>query len=140
LFFIITTSVHYVGRFVSMEITMPPKIAVVSLWAEDVATTAHFYQDVIGLKLLMHDRHRPHFDLGSAYLVILQGRSLPPRDPVPARFPIVAFAVEDLDAAVEQLRANRIELPWGIEEDADSRWVMFYDPAGNLIELAQFKR
>jgi len=27
----------------------------------------------------------------------------------------------------------------GIEEDADSRWVMFHDPAGNLIELAQFK-
>ncbi len=28
---------------------------------------------------------------------------------------------------------------WGIEEDADSRWVMLRDPAGNLIELAYFK-
>jgi len=28
----------------------------------------------------------------------------------------------------------------GIEEDAGSRWVMFCDPAGNLIELATFKR
>ena len=119
---------------------MNPKLAVVSLWAEDVATTAHFCRDVIGLKLLMHDRHRPHFDLGDAYLDILQGRSLPPRDPVPARFPIVAFAVDDLDAAIDRLRAHRVDLPWGIEEDADSRWAMFYDPAGNLIELAQFKR
>ena len=118
---------------------MSPKLAVVSLWAEDVSATVHFYRDVIGLKLLMHDRHRPHFDLGGAYLVILQGRSRPPLDPVPARFPIVAFAVDDLDATVEQLRAHQVNLPWGIEEDADSRWVMFYDPAGNLTEVAQFK-
>jgi hypothetical protein len=29
-------------------------------------------------------------------------------------------------------------LPWGIEGDARSRWVMFHDPAGNLVELVQF--
>jgi hypothetical protein len=27
-------------------------------------------------------------------------------------------------------------MPWGVEEDSDSRWVMFYDPGGNLIEVA----
>ncbi len=118
---------------------MSPKLAVVSLWAEDVAATAHFYRDVIGLKLLMHDQHRPHFDLGGIYLVILQGRPVPPLDPVPARFPIVAFAVDDLDATVERLRTQPVDLPWGVEEDADSRWVMLHDPAGNLIELAYFK-
>lgn len=119
---------------------MSPRLAVVTLWTEDVAAAVHFYRDVIGLKLLMFDQHRPHFDLGGIYLVILQGRPLPPLDPVPARFPIVAFAVDDLDAVVEHLRAHHVELPWGVEEDADSRWVMFHDPAGNLIELAQFKR
>ncbi len=119
---------------------MSTQLAVVSLWAEDVATTAHFYRDVIGLKLLMHDQHRRHFDLGGAYLVILQGRSRPPFNPVPTRFPIVAFAGDDLDAEVERLHAHHVDLPWGVEEDADSRWVMFHDPAGNLIELAQFKR
>ena len=118
---------------------MLPRLAVVTLWAEDVAAAVHFYRDVIGLKLLMHDRQRPHFDLGGIYLVILQGRPVPPLDPVPARFPVVAFAVDDLDATVEHLRTQRVELPWGVEEDADSRWVMFYDPAGNLIELAQFR-
>jgi catechol 2,3-dioxygenase-like lactoylglutathione lyase family enzyme len=45
------------------EIIMNPKPAVVSLWTEDVEATAHFYRDVIGLKLLMHDQHRPHFDV-----------------------------------------------------------------------------
>ncbi len=118
---------------------MTPKLAVVSLWAEDVAATTHFYRDVIGLKLLMHDQHRPHFDLGGIYLVILHGRPIPPLDPVPARFPIVAFAVDDLDTTVARLRIQHIDLPWGVEEDADSRWVMLRDPAGNLIELAYFK-
>ena len=118
---------------------MQPKLAVVSLWAEDVVATAHFYRDVIGLKLLIHDQHRPHFDLGSVTLVILEGRPLPPLDPVPARFPIVAFAVDDLEATVDQLRAHQVDLPWGIEKDINSRWVMFHDPAGNLIELAHFK-
>jgi catechol 2,3-dioxygenase-like lactoylglutathione lyase family enzyme len=139
LFFIITTSQLCAGRFVLLEDVLLPKLAVVSLWAEDVATAAYFYRDVIGLKLLMHDQHRSHFDLGGVYLVILQGRPLPPRDPVPARFPIVALAVDDLDAAIDRLRLHRVDLPWGVEEDADSRWVMFHDPAGNLIELAQFK-
>ncbi len=118
---------------------MSPKLAVVTLWAEDVAATTHFYRDVIGLKLLMHDQHRPHFDLNGAYLVILKGRAVLPLDSVPARFPIIAFAVDDLDATIDHLRFHHVDLPWGIEEDADSRWVMFYDPAGNLIELAYFK-
>lgn len=58
---------------------------------------------------------------------------------MPTRFPIVAFAADDLDAAVDRLRAHGVEMPWGVEEDADSRWVMFHDPAGNLIEVAYFK-
>jgi catechol 2,3-dioxygenase-like lactoylglutathione lyase family enzyme len=117
---------------------MAPRLAVVSLWAEDVPAAAHFYRDVIGLRLLPHHGDRPHFDLGGIYLTILKGRPRPAENPTPDRFPIVAFAVDDLDAVVEQLRAHHVELPWGIEEDADSRWVMFRDPAGNLIELAQF--
>ena len=119
---------------------MNPKLAVIGLWAEDVPTTAHFYRDVIGLRLLPHHGDRLHFDLDGIYLVILKGRPMPAQNPTPIRFPIVAFAVDDLDAAVDRLHAHRVELPWGVEEDASSRWVMFRDPAGNLIELAQFEQ
>jgi len=118
---------------------MSPRLAVVSLWAEDVPTAARFYRDVIGLHLMPHHGDRPHFDLGGVYLAILKGQPMSARNSVPARFPVVAFAVDDLDAAIERLHVHGVELPWGIEEDADSRWVMFRDPAGNLIELAYFK-
>ncbi len=118
---------------------MPNKLAVVSIWAEDVPAAAYFYRDVLELRLLNHHGDRPHFDLDGVYLTILKGRPTPAQDAVPARFPLVAFAVDDLDSAIARLRAHGVELPWGIEKEETSRWVMFRDPAGNLVELAQFK-
>jgi catechol 2,3-dioxygenase-like lactoylglutathione lyase family enzyme len=117
---------------------MNPRLAVVSLWAEDVPATAHFSRDVIGLHLLSHHGARPHFDLDGIYLTILKGRPRSAQDADPSRFPVVAFAVESLDAAVARLRAHHIDLPSGIEGDEHTRWVMFLDPAGNLIELVEF--
>ena len=119
---------------------MSPRLAVISLWAEDVRATAHFYKDVLGLQMLpmAHD-HRPHFDLNGVYLVILRGMPHPAENPTPARFPVIAWAVDNLEDTVAHLQAQHVELPWGVEEDNGSRWVMFHDPAGNLIEMAQFK-
>ena len=90
--------------------------------------------------LIDHLGDRSHFGLGGIYPVILKGRPIPPLDPIPARSPLVAFAVDDLNAVVERLRAQYVELPWGIEQGTDSRWVVLHDPAGNLIELTQFRR
>lgn len=117
---------------------MDIRIAVVSLWAEDVPTAVHFYRDVVGLRLLPHHGEQPHFQVGDTFLTILKGRPVPAQDTVPARFPLLALAVGDLDVAVERLSAHGVELPWGIEDERSSRWVMFHDPAGNLIELVQF--
>ncbi len=117
---------------------MNPRLAVISLWAEDVPRTAHFYRDILGLTLVPHHGDRPHFDLGGVSLVILRGKPVPAQNAVPPRFPILAFAVDDLDAAIEHLKQHQVELPWGVEEDENSRWVMIHDPAGNLIELVQF--
>lgn len=61
---------------------MDVRIAVVSLWAEDVPAAAHFYRDAIGLSLQTHHSGgRPHFDLGGSTLTLLKGRPLPPQDP-----------------------------------------------------------
>ena len=117
---------------------MKLKLAVVTLWVEDINSTSDFYCNVLGLPLLMMDRGRPHFDLGGAYLVILPGRPHKLEDSMQTRFPVLAFAVNDLDAVVHQLKSQGVKMPWGIEEDSDSRWVMFSDPGGNLLEIAQF--
>ena len=122
-----------------MSTLKPRQLVVVSLPAEDVPTTVHFYRDIIGLRLLPQHGQQPAFDLGNGlHLVIVQGKSAPSTDSGTPRFPQLAFAVDDLDVAVAQLQARQISLPWGIETKADNRWIMFHDPAGNLIEFAQF--
>jgi catechol 2,3-dioxygenase-like lactoylglutathione lyase family enzyme len=117
---------------------MNPKLTVVTLWAEDVQQTTDFYQDVLGLPLLTMDRGRPHFDFGGGFLIILPGQPYRREDSMESRFPVIAFAVEDLHNAIHHLKAHGVEMPWGVEQDSDSRWVMFYDPGGNLIEVAMF--
>ncbi len=118
----------------------PKHLAVISLRAEDVLTAVHFYRDVVGLPLLPRHDHRPAFDLGGLYLVIVKGQPAPVSDSESSRFPLLAFAVEDLDKAIEHLQAHNVTLPWGIEAKEETRWVMFHDPAGNLIEFAQFNK
>ena len=117
---------------------MSTKFAVISVWAEDVAATAHFYRDVLGLDLLSHHGSRPHFKIDGIYLTILKGTTVPAQDADPNRFPLFAFSVDNLDEMVKHLGQHGGALPWGIESRADERWAMFHDPAGNLIELVQF--
>ena len=119
----------------------PDHVAVVSLWAENVPVLTHFYRDVVGLPLLAHHDHAPHFDLGHGlYLVIVEGKPAPAKEPGGTRFPALAFAVNNLAEAIEHLESHNVELPWGVEAGATERWVKFYDPAGNLIEFVQFNR
>lgn len=118
---------------------MEPRLVVVSLKAGDIPTSVHFYRDVIGLRLLPHHGARPHFDLGGQYLALVASKPGSVEEAYQERFPLVAFAVEDLEAALERVRAHQVQLPWGIEEDDHSRWAMFHDPAGNLIELVDYK-
>lgn len=115
------------------------KFFVVTLWAQDVPTTAHFYRDVLSLPLPPHHAARPHFKVGETLLTILQCDTPPSQAGQSIRFPCLAFEVPDLDEAVRKLQSHGVLLLWGIEEDKDGRWVMFQDPAGNLLELVELR-
>jgi predicted enzyme related to lactoylglutathione lyase len=123
-----------------MSHAVPNQISVTSLWTEDVPTTVRFYSEVMGLQLCPCQGYHmdpPHFDVGGAYLVILKGKSVLAQKS--ETFPVIALAVEDLDSAVERLKAHRVDLLKDIQEDESSRWVFFRDPGDNLIELAFWK-
>jgi catechol-2,3-dioxygenase len=120
-----------------MPFFKPKQLAVISLRAEDVSKTAHFYRDIIGLALLPHHNHRPAFDLGGTFLIIVEGQPPPVHESEATRFPVLAWEVEDLGQAVEHLQAHNVDLPWGIKKGRGTRWVMFFDPAGNLIEFVE---
>ena len=119
----------------------PQGLAVVSLWAEDVPAAVHFYRHVVGLPLLPYHDHPPAFELARGqYLAIVAGRPAFAQEPGGTRFPVLAFAVRDLDETVQHVQSHGIEPVQGIEAGASKRWIRLYDPAGNLIELVQFDR
>jgi len=121
-----------------MTVNQSTRLAVISLRAEDLTTTVHFYRDVIGLHLLPHHEPHPAFELqNGVFLVIVLGQPKPEQIPEEQRFPVIAFAVDDLETAIEKLISKDVALPWGVEERLGNRWVKFYDPAGNLIEIVQ---
>ena len=121
-----------------MEALKTERLAVVSIQAPDIPSTAHFYRDVLGLKLMPGHGHRIAFDLGGLVLVIVEGQPAKVEPGTRSFFPVLAFAVEDIEQAAESLRAHGVELVGGINENMGTRWVYFYDPGGNLVELAQF--
>jgi len=112
-------------------------LAIVSIMAENVHETVHFYRDVLGLNLLPQHGHRLALDVGENVLVVVEGIPGKEKDES-ARFPALTFAVEDIELALKHLEDHDVETLHGIEIRGDTHWVLFHDPAGNLVELAQF--
>ena len=124
-----------------MKPFQPGRVVVVSVKIPDLASGVHFYRDVVGLRLIPDHGHRATFDLGDGmHLVLVESQPSPPPDTGPARFPSLAFFVQDLGKAIAHLEAHGVDLRWGIEESSQAQWVMFRDPAGNLIEFAQLSQ
>lgn len=124
-----------------MSAFKPIQAAVITLWAEDVPAAAHFYHAVIGLAPTRHHERHPTFDLhNGTYLVILAGRQSLTQPAGAPLFPQIAFSVEHLDEALAQLQEHGVALATEAEEDFGTRWVMFRDPGGNLIEFVQFDK
>ena len=116
----------------------PSKLAIVSLYTGDIPSTVHFYKEVISLPLLQGHHHPIAFDIGGTYLVILPGDPPSSHEPDGPGFPLLTFEVDNLDEAVAYLQAHRVEILGSVNENNNTRWVLFHDPAGNLIEFAEF--
>jgi catechol 2,3-dioxygenase-like lactoylglutathione lyase family enzyme len=113
------------------------------IWAgllvEDLAGAVLFYRDVLGLRLLADDEGGALFDAGGGALFELwpAGRaSSSPKTPDQQSLRI-ALRVEDLDAAVAELRGLGVEFFGGVGEYQGQRWINFADPEGNRLELKE---
>ena len=109
----------------------------VSINVPDVEAAAPFYTDVLGMQLL----DRPDFGFpgrwlrspggGEVHLIEVEGW-------VPPAGQHWAFKVDDIDAAVAELRGRGVKVddPMSLPGIA-ARQTFFFDPAGNMIELNQ---
>jgi catechol 2,3-dioxygenase-like lactoylglutathione lyase family enzyme len=114
-------------------------MAVVTLWADNFEETVIFYKRVLGMNDVQQESEGIiHFKIDDILFTVMKGKPAKATNSINPRFPIVAFSVEDIQKSFNILKENKVELPWGIEESAAAKWIMFNDPAGNLIELVQF--
>ena len=106
----------------------------VSVNVSDVDAALTFYVDVLGLS---QRADRPNFGFGGAWLDVGHQQIHLIEAPVPDdRGQHLALQVDDLDAAVAELRGREVEVsdpsPVG-----SGRQAFLHDPSGNLIELHQ---
>ena len=122
----------------------PRRVYETVLYASDVAAAAAFYRDVLGLRLVEGpDELAAVFSLddGGVLLIFDPARSGTPGRAVPSHGAEgaghIAFSVDELDAAAEELRAAGIEIEREIEWPQGGRSVYVRDPAGNSVELVE---
>ena len=112
------------------------KLFVVTLWAPNIPESLHFYRDVLGLDLLPHHEGQPAFAVGDGiHLIIRKGTPVPAENANP--FPVIAFQVANLDLAIQHLQAHGVKMVGDIIIKPSTRYCMFHDPAGNLLEIAE---
>jgi catechol 2,3-dioxygenase-like lactoylglutathione lyase family enzyme len=124
----------------------PPRVYETVLYATDVAATARFYADVLGLRLVDGpDELAAAFRLddNGVLLIFDPERASVPGRPVPSHGATgaghVAFSVGEgeLDAAVAELRERGIEIEREVEWPQGGRSIYVRDPAGNSVELVE---
>lgn len=116
------------------------------IWAgllvADMDAAVLFYRDVLGLRLLEGDPTCALFDAGGGALFELWPTghaSLSPKPPDRQSLR-VAFKVDDLAAAVAELKGRGVHFTGEVGEYAGTRWINFTDPEGNRLELKEVPR
>ena len=113
------------------------------IWAgllvADLEGAVAFYRDVLGLKLLDRDERCAMFDAGGGALFELWPAGVASTSPKGAdQQPLrVAFLVENLDAAVLELRERGVVFLGEVGKYEGTRWINFVDLEGNRLELKE---
>jgi predicted enzyme related to lactoylglutathione lyase len=120
-----------------MEAAMLNRIAVVGVPAGDVARAAHFYQRYTRLADVARrkaSRRAATFQGGDTFLAVFERKAADGESSTP----LIAFQVDDIDAAMAMLTARGIAFDGGVRQDDQARWTAFRDSEGSSIELVQF--
>ena len=111
--------------------------------AKDAAVSRDFYENVLGLTVESEDDWAIVFDLGGTMLRMQKNV-----DFTPQQFTVLGWQVDDITAAMSDLRAKGVvfeQYPWmpagsdGVMEfPGGAKVAWFLDPAGNNLSLTQF--
>lgn len=103
----------------------------VLLYTPDMARMRAFYERTIGLRYDHAGERWTSYATGGALL------GLRPIDSGQSPYAELTFATDDLDAAVQSLRAHAVRMSGAIEKHGWGRLARLLDPEGNALALAQ---
>jgi catechol 2,3-dioxygenase-like lactoylglutathione lyase family enzyme len=129
------------------------KVAMTSVYVDDVATAHAFYTDVLGFET------RTHMDLGDGTLFVTVGAPEgaqqdlqlllePGQGPIAepyrtavkeAGLPCIVFSVDDIEAEYERLRGLGVRFLQAPREQGPVVMAVLDDTVGNLVQLVQPK-
>ena len=100
-----------------------------------------FYRDVIGFPLLRRGEGWVHLDAsGGALFELFSGGAATSGPKTPAQQSLrVAFLVDDLDRAMEELKGKGISFIGEVGRFGSERWAHFTDPEGNRLEIKEIR-
>lgn len=113
-----------------------------AIYADDVATTASFYTEVVGLRRIASpDQHSAALRAPDGGVLLIfdpertsgSGRFVPPHGASGAGH--LAFGVDSLAAAREVLAEHGVDVEREIQWPRGGRSLYFRDPAGNSVEF-----
>lgn len=124
----------------------------IELVTQDPERAVGFYTQVLGFRVRSRDRvpASPHGPLDLVYLELggttIELMCYPEAKPQPREagerlgYRMMALEVDDMDAALAQLKAQGIEATWGPKKRPTYARAEIRDPDGNSIELRQWIR
>jgi predicted enzyme related to lactoylglutathione lyase len=106
--------------------------AIATIWlpVTDMNRAVAFYRDSLGLEVLDHDGDWTEVTAGDQRIGLNANES-----PAGDGGAVIAFAVDDLDATVEELTAKGVEFTDGTSEHPWGKIAPFRDPEGNDLQL-----
>ena len=130
---------------------MPLKLGRVietSLYVDDLARAAAFYEEVLGLAALTSDKRFRAYDAGGSNVLLLfqrgatletvrmPGGTIPPHDGHGPLHIAFAVAADDLDPWETRLGEHGIAIEGRTSWTRGGHSIYFRDPDGHLLELA----
>jgi catechol 2,3-dioxygenase-like lactoylglutathione lyase family enzyme len=109
----------------------------VGIQTEDFEDTIRFFTEKLGLPLTYRaeDRELAYFRLPSGQLFEVFGPNDEEDDLHATACPVLAFEVEDVRAAREELAQLGVEFVTDVEKSEEGEWIYFRGPDGQVYEL-----
>lgn len=119
------------------------KFIFATIHVKNLEDSIHFYETIIGLKLMRrfpggHGIEIAFLADGPAELELIcdSTEEIPPY----AKYPSLGFAVDDLDWAMEDMKAQGVEIVAGpIQPNPATRFFFIQDPDGLQLEMIEQK-